>query len=834
MWVVLMFLCGVVQVSAEVSCARPIDTSSAVYSSTSGSVSVNTGPGRNHDTWCPDDTDTRQCLDMALRYTVNLSYIEIHGESSGGRSCRVDRLWLDANRTDSIELGRVNGTNSFTSRPYPALESGLFQIAISKNINCCFRFLLKGCIVDHTDTDSVINRTPQRPAETARGLDAVPSDGSYTSPDVTPPIVDVSSNARATPPSDEDDVADKTCSCCEEEAFRNCAKKKGSSGLQKKKNKEEDGEEVKKAKKTRASTASAAMAEVHAFLRQRASRRKGKKGDLDLEAAEALLFTVLETDVDVTNLDNGAGNLTMGVLEAVSTMMSIDAPGSRRGRRQRMVLAADRFLRKLEPALLKDRTKLTLKKSNCKFHAQRLERRKAARFQFDRVSVIVPPLESNATNGTHTSQVIVAILDSELEDMKESSRITPIVSVNIGAHDLMTSTLDLQFKHVPLDHNKLSPLCVFMKEDLRSSEWSPSGIATTRMTDDSTVCKSSHLTNFAIIMQPVELTVSLSDMAGLEMTSLIGCGVSLTALSITFLMLIGVRRASRRLYILKNMVFMLLLAQTVFLAGIDKTHNEMLCKTVAVLLHYLFLACIMWMLMQGVELYFRVSDVFNRENYYVGYTMVSYLTPLVIVGVSLIKAYHLYGYEKYCWLSPEEGLVFAFIVPALLVFTVNVLVLVVVMLKFNRVKANAKKTDNQRIKSNIRACVILLPLLGPTWIVGVFAVNSSTVIFQYLFTLLNGLQGMLVLIFHCLLNEDVMTSWKKKIALRQSRVHMCEVKVSSPTQNAWTMQFLKPNRALRSVQDVFTVTTSKVKQISRKPCVPDLCQDKPDLPNSEG
>ncbi|XP_046556587.1 adhesion G-protein coupled receptor D1-like [Haliotis rubra] len=136
------------------------------------------------------------------------------------------------------------------------------------------------------------------------------------------------------------------------------------------------------------------------------------------------------------------------------------------------------------------------------------------------------------------------------------------------------------------------------------------------------------------------------------------------------------------------------------------------------------------------------------------------------------------------------------------------------MFKFNKVKANEKKTDNQKIKCNIRACMILLPVLGPTWIVGVFAVNSSTVLFQYIFSLLNGLQGMLVLIFHCLLNEDVMTSWKKKIGLRQSKVHTSEVKVTTPTQDAWTGQFLKPKRGLRSVQDIFTVTSSKLKQIS--------------------
>ncbi|XP_067674426.1 uncharacterized protein [Haliotis asinina] len=734
MWSVLVYLGGMMWASAGASCAHSIDTSREVHSSTSGTVSVKTGYGGNYGTWCPDDTDSSPCLHMVFRYTVKLGYIEIHGEDRGRGTCRVDRLWLGVNGTRIVQLDRVDGTNSFTNHSYPALESSVFQIYTPANSKCCFRFLLKGCIVG-----------------------------------------------------------------CSRQRKRDTKKRKS---------KEKDEENMKKRKHVH--TASGAMADVHAFLRQSAPRRKDKKNEddsgLDFEAAEELLLTVLESEVNVTDVNVYAGNLTMDVLEAVSRMMSLHT-----GRHHRLILGADKFLRKLEKELLRDKAELTLKDNNCKFRAERLDRKKSARFQFDKVSVIVPPLESNATDDATYSQVMVAILDSELGAVNESSRITPIVSVNIGAHDSMTSTLDLQFTHVPLDRNRLVPLCVFMTEDPHSSEWSPSGIETTRMTDSSTECKSSHLTSFAIIMQPVKLTMPLTDVAGLEVTSLIGCSVSITALSVTFIMLIGVRRASKRLYILKNLVLMLLLSQTVFLVGIDKTNNELVCKTVAALLHFLFLTCLTWMLTQGVELYFKVSDIFNQKDHSVVYTVTAYLTPLVIVGVSLLKSYHLYGYENYCWLSPDEGLVFAFIGPAVSVFTVNVLVLVLVMVKFNKVKVNAKKTDNQKIKCNIRACVILLPVLGPTWIVGVFAVNSSTVLFQYIFSLLNGLQGMLVLIFHCLLNEDVMTSWKKKFGLRQSKVHTSEVKVTTPTQDAWTGRFPKPKR---TVEDIFTVTTSKLKQIS--------------------
>ena len=45
-------------------------------------------------------------------------------------------------------------------------------------------------------------------------------------------------------------------------------------------------------------------------------------------------------------------------------------------------------------------------------------------------------------------------------------------------------------------------------------------------------------------------------------------------------------------------------------------------------------------------------------------------------------------------------------------------------------------------RSAIKGTVVLLPLLGVTWIVGVFAINSNTTAFLWIFTILNSLQVM--------------------------------------------------------------------------------------------
>ena len=40
----------------------------------------------------------------------------------------------------------------------------------------------------------------------------------------------------------------------------------------------------------------------------------------------------------------------------------------------------------------------------------------------------------------------------------------------------------------------------------------------------------------------------------------------------------------------------------------------------------------------------------------------------------------------------------------------------------------------------MKAAVILLPLLGMTWVFGMLAINNDTIVFAWIFTILNSLQ----------------------------------------------------------------------------------------------
>jgi Na+/melibiose symporter-like transporter len=65
------------------------------------------------------------------------------------------------------------------------------------------------------------------------------------------------------------------------------------------------------------------------------------------------------------------------------------------------------------------------------------------------------------------------------------------------------------------------------------------------------------------------------------------------------------------------------------------------------------------------------------------------------------------------------------------------------------------KSREVKVRMGVKATAILLPLLGITWVFGLLAFNSATLAFKYIFAILNSLQGLMIFIFHCLLNKQV-------------------------------------------------------------------------------
>jgi len=74
----------------------------------------------------------------------------------------------------------------------------------------------------------------------------------------------------------------------------------------------------------------------------------------------------------------------------------------------------------------------------------------------------------------------------------------------------------------------------------------------------------------------------------------------------------------------KHLCACLLVAESVFLFGIERTENELACSIIAGVLHYTFLAAFMWMALEGFQLYVMLIEVLESKSRWKWYYLVGY------------------------------------------------------------------------------------------------------------------------------------------------------------------------------------------------------------------
>ncbi|XP_031566368.1 adhesion G-protein coupled receptor D1-like [Actinia tenebrosa] len=116
--------------------------------------------------------------------------------------------------------------------------------------------------------------------------------------------------------------------------------------------------------------------------------------------------------------------------------------------------------------------------------------------------------------------------------------------------------------------------------------------------------------------------------------------------------------------------------------------------------------------------------------------------PAVIVVVTLVSSFDGYGTKNSCWLSVEKGTIWSFVVPVLVIVLVNAIILALVVREILKLynPTPADETKLQSVRSGIKSATVLLPILGIAWVFGILAVNTETIVFQYLFAIFNSLQ----------------------------------------------------------------------------------------------
>ncbi|XP_072420202.1 adhesion G protein-coupled receptor E3-like isoform X3 [Chiloscyllium punctatum] len=329
----------------------------------------------------------------------------------------------------------------------------------------------------------------------------------------------------------------------------------------------------------------------------------------------------------------------------------------------------------------------------------------------------------------------------------------------------------LTFENKKYSNKKVK--CVYW--DSSVAAWSVQGCRLRDSNVTVTVCSCTHLSSFAVLM-------ALHDIGeihnfNLHVITTVGIILSLVCLFISILTFILCRSIkSVRTTIHTHLCVSLFLAELLFLVGISRTENKTSCAVIAGLLHYLFLACFSWMLLEGIQLYLMVVKVFNANSMRLRYMcLFGYGFPLLVVTISAAVYSEGYGTDKYCWLSLETGFLWAFIAPVCVIILVNAgfFILTVMRLVNKFSSLNPDMSELKKVRAFTFTAIAQLCLLGCTWIFGMLHFQENTIVMAYIFTVINSLQGAFIFILHCLFNKQVRDEYSKAF------IRVCQMKKAS-------------------------------------------------------
>ncbi|KAM7434936.1 hypothetical protein ABFA07_015040 [Porites harrisoni] len=311
--------------------------------------------------------------------------------------------------------------------------------------------------------------------------------------------------------------------------------------------------------------------------------------------------------------------------------------------------------------------------------------------------------------------------------------------------------------------------CVFWRPKEPPAMWKTSGCQLVRSQSNAsiTTCECDHLTVFAALMDPYGLNTTLPHKQALEIISIIGCSISLFSVLLTMAVTLVFWREIKgsRVKVLLNLCAAIACSCILAILEGSARNKEPECTVVAALLHYFLLALFSWMLCEGILHYIVIVRVLHghAEDKVKFFYLFGWGFPAIMVIISLsVTQLKRYGHKEACWLNADEGLIWAFIVPALGVILVNIVVFILVMRQMMGTKYMQNKTQVEKVRTGVKASGVILPLLGITWLFGLLSFNSDTIIFKYIFTIFNSLQGLMIFIFHCVLNKQIKDAFKKR------------------------------------------------------------------------
>ncbi|XP_062273107.1 adhesion G-protein coupled receptor D2 [Scomber scombrus] len=490
-----------------------------------------------------------------------------------------------------------------------------------------------------------------------------------------------------------------------------------------------------------------------------------------------------------------------------------------------VVKSIDRMVNSLSPHLMAETDHLSIQSPNIKLEVQQQRLQEGSRgssfcgpdtekhTNLDCISVPYQKIQDLHNNGFHKLTLVNTWYGSLQTLFNPEENITMVPTITDGSQRYLGTVLGSSVisttvlgddqpvataVHFQLRHRAQNftgmvydPVCAFWDFNLTPEAggwWNTKGCEVLSKQYGYTVCYCNHTTNFALLLQVYEAQRSPENEKALQVLTFIGCGVSLCGLLFTFILFIAVGvPKSDRTTVHKNLIVALGIAELLLMCSNWASDNEAACFVVTALLHLFFMASFSWMLVEGLLLWSKVVSVNISEDRRMKlYYIIGWGLPVLIVGVTLAVSVDKYKADDHCWLNVKTDTIWAFVGPVIFVLAVNAVVLCrVVMVTVSSARRRAKMLSPSSASKMqtfdltwavTRPVLILLPVLGLTWLCGVL-VHLSVVV-AYVFIALNAFQGLYIFLVYAVYNSEVRNAIKR---IKEKRKALSFTNCSQPT-----------------------------------------------------
>ncbi|XP_062388397.1 adhesion G protein-coupled receptor E1-like [Sardina pilchardus] len=369
------------------------------------------------------------------------------------------------------------------------------------------------------------------------------------------------------------------------------------------------------------------------------------------------------------------------------------------------------------------------------------------------------------TNFKKLGSVLTADLFYTANDTKKTM-MSAVLSASLPKtpNKVLPSPANITVKHIQSLDPKGVLSCVYWN----GSAWVVDGCDVTQTNATHTICTCVHFSTFSLIMQ-VEQPPEFSERPPktkqmMVLLNRIAVSIGLGFLFLAVMTFALCRRkpqvnSTTRL----NLSISLFLAQLLFLLVQEFIHlirpHKVVCTVLSGVLHYLFLSCFVWMLLESIWLFhavLRLKDIRSPRGigpHWGFHCLAGYGGPLVVIAVSAGKMPDGYGSDR-CWLNYDRGFIWSFLGPVCFILGTNAVlfIFILILLRTTLSQMQHGPTHDKLIRMLVFKSLAQSVIIGLPWILGFFTESNQAL--DVVFIVINSQQGTFIFLLHCVLNGE--------------------------------------------------------------------------------